>query len=159
MGFRYYTTVRFPTTAMSLPEVAQAVKDFRGIWGHRDVSDDGDFTVVSDEDANYGWMDDVTDVLNEFRVPYDHHHSESEGSSSMPWTDYVRWDGTGRELDEAQEAEARTGAELLGLLNAGELDQLRAQLEALAVRVPSDLAEDWQPDPAVVTAAREEREA
>jgi hypothetical protein len=156
MGFRYYTKVTFPTTAMSLPEVAQAVKDYVATWSHRGVEDEGEFTSVYDEDVSYGWMDDITGVLKDLEVPYDHYHSESEGSASVPWTEYARWDGTGTELDEVQEAEAHTGAELLKLLDDGQLDKLREELVKLAGGLPSKLDADWQPDPVVVAAYRED---
>lgn len=157
MGHRYYTTVKFPTTAMSVPEIEAAVAAFKANWSERGIDIEDAFTIVYDEQANYGGMDDITDVLNEFQVPYDQHHSESEGSNSVPWTEYVRWDGPSMELSEVEEAEARTGQRLLKLLREGEFDTLEAELEKLDGDLPSDLDDEWQPDQAVLESARADR--
>jgi hypothetical protein len=159
MGFRYYTTVTFPVAAMQIDEVKQAAAGFKDTWS-RSIEDDGAASgtvVVSDGEANYGNMSDITDVLNEFEVPHNVYHSESEGSRSIPWTEYVRFDDTSIELSEVQEESALFAKSVLELIDKGDLDAATNLLRKEAENVPPAMPDEWEPDPAVIDLAREDR--
>jgi hypothetical protein len=159
MGFRYYTTVTFPVAAMTIEEIAEAVKENYGLAGYeRDLEDDGSdsgLVVVSDGQANYGDMSDITSVLSDFEVPHDIHHSESEGSNSIPWTEYVRFDGTSAERDETEEASAYFARQALQLIDKGDLNGAVARLRKEASKAPPPMPDEWGPDLAVVAQVRE----
>lgn len=116
MGFRYYATVSFPEGALAIDEIRAEALGGESLY---ELQDEGPPTVVvSKDDANYGNMDCITDLLDENQVPYDHYHSESEGSEST--TLHVRYaDGARSEtwIGPEQEAQMHLAEELLMLLD------------------------------------------
>ena len=154
MGDRYYASVTFPATAKKILEV----RDWLTRNSGRGVDDgDADQVCVSDDDANYGRID-ITDVLDEHHVPYDHRHEGGEYQSTV----YVRFPAdalehvTNRILGNSDRKEVELGdgdqaiidfaTALLRTLNLNGVGAVRKEIERVAAReVPALGSLDWKP--------------
>jgi hypothetical protein len=159
MSYRYEARVKFPSSALAIAAVAAAVQEARDTpWYDVDHADGMPIVEVSGGECSHGEID-ITQVLDEHRVPYDHWHSVDCAPAPEPYTVYVRWPadpeqpGTETEISDEDEADAGIARELLQLLDAGDLDKLRARLNELRDAGPPPDVESlgWQPPPLVRT--------
>ena len=154
MGDRYYASVTFPATAKKILEVRDWLKsDSTGC----EFTEGPDEIFVSDDDANYGRID-ITEVLDQHRVPYDHRHEGGEYQSTV----YVRFPAdalehvTNRilgnsdrkevEIDDSDQKVIDYAARLLTTLDLNGVDAVRKDLELMAAREAPALGSlDWKP--------------
>lgn len=152
MGYRYYAKVTFPTAAGRIPAVAAALAAADKPWYDIDEAHNEATVSISGGECSSGEIE-ITGVLEEHQVPYDHYHSDDCSGSPEPWTLYVRYDADGNSVETEVSTEAERDAflcgQLLGLLDAGDIDGLRAALQnniALGPPVMIDeIALEWQP--------------
>lgn len=149
MGYRYLARVTFPVSAQLIPAVAAWLRA-RPDCSKMEI--DVDCVVVTKDEASSGEID-VTAVLDDHAVPYDHYHSDDCSGMPEPFTQYVRFTEGGerieREVMEDTQQDSLIARQLLNLLDAGNLDALRAQLQEMKDAGPAsyieELASDWQP--------------
>lgn len=121
----YYANVTFPNTALVLPALR---KLYRAIPIQYVLEQDTTVTIA-DPDAEFGRMA-ITDLLDALQVPYDHFHRNEAGRNV--YTQQVRFVGGERIMKVVRDADVlikRYAQDLLDLINAGALDQVREQLE------------------------------
>jgi len=129
MGNRYHADVHFPKTATKIPEIKQwlAAHYSYGIY-----EDDG-IIQVSDPEANYGEID-ITDLLDENAIPYDHYHYNF--NTCKNWTVCVRFTNDGTRVETVESAfdiELSTWAsDVLQLFDTGNLNEVRDALQKAA---------------------------
>lgn len=150
MGYRYYAHVTFPTAADQIPAVYEAIRNLEAWW---DLDHATDFTTISGGECSYGEID-ITGVLQEHRVPYDHYHSDDCSGDPAPSTVYVRYDADGNavwtEVFDSAQAEADLAEGLLKMLLEQDLAGLRIRLEELVAQGAKeridDLVPGWAPE-------------
>jgi hypothetical protein len=143
MGNRYYASVTFPAAAKEIPELAKTMKAY-------EIEETDETVKVIDHEANYGAMDEITDILEEHMVPYDHEESPSS-SDEVNQTHHIRWPaGAARVADilvagkaerivttlqDSDYATAQMASSWLKMLDAGNLGELRRCIELTAKEV------------------------
>jgi len=86
MGYRYFASVTFPAVALEFPTVEKWFNN--NAWASAEPVYDDDGVVVEDVDASYGEID-ITRVLDEICMPYDHYHRDGNGMNE--YTVLVRY--------------------------------------------------------------------
>lgn len=136
---RYTATLTFSSSALRL----LPVKDW--LVGHppdRQVGEENDSqTSITVYDCRYGNIE-LTRILQEFQVPYDHWHEESEGDTQS-WTEYIRYEEDGAPyeatLRESDEAVALFAREVIGHLAGDKPEEGWALLRQAQAKLPVDL--------------------
>jgi hypothetical protein len=147
MGFRYQAEVVFPVRALEIEEI-KAWVDRNMSLSNGQIEIGIEYVTVTNDNANYGQIS-VTELLEKHCIPFDHEHTEGEGRDGAGYS-FVRFaegvdavasklEGTSGKVETwlsyEQHAVAVSYKKCLELLNAGDLDALRKELEARALEV------------------------
>lgn len=154
MSWRFRAVVTFPAAALAIPAIREVYDDVDKNRAHGWEIEDDDPVAIADDDANRGMMDEITDLLDKHKVPYDHWFGDSEDGGGE-YTIYTRYDEEGDSLLYSSENESQwqLAEEVLALLD-NDLDGAQATLCPNAVEVlrnhaglkPPSLHEiDWAP--------------
>lgn len=139
MPYRYYTKVTFPDWAVKIPNVLQALES----EDIDEVEETGDGTIQAIcAECSYGEMD-ITDVLDEHKVPYDHYHQCADARHDEEGrTEYVRYEAGKRSRTQLffwEEHEIDACQELLELLDKQGVEALRSRLVVVISNRPTPL--------------------
>lgn len=142
----YYANVTFPSSALNIPAVRTIYRKMPKQY----VLEQDSTVTFADPDADFGRIE-FTDILDTLQVPYDHFHRNEAGRNV--YTQQVRFVDGQRTMTIVRDADIavkRYAQDLLDLLNAGQIEQVRSQLEYTVTKIAgpdiSAVASSWDPE-------------
>jgi len=122
--YRYYAQVTFPEYAVALPKVNEWL-----VNKSYDVYHSDGIVSVEEQEVNYGEIE-ITEILDEECVPYDHWHIDS--NECEKWTVYVRFNSQGKRIaiteTDFENGLSNWASGMLNLFDAGNMEEFRAKL-------------------------------
>lgn len=136
MGYSYYASATFPVSARNIKEIEDYLD---GDECREEVEEEGSLICVSNQYASSGELD-ITDLLEEHKIPYDHYHRDDNACSE--WTALYRLDEAGNLVEVANESDNSEAVsdfakEVLKALEAGNTEKVYALLDDAIIAIES----------------------
>jgi len=128
MGYSYYACVYFPKSAAKIAAINESLKNTRDT-----VSEIGECICVESTNAQGGIIE-ITDVLGEHKIPYDHYHRDDNAMEE--WTEKYRIQNN-EWIMSTTSAETKAvsdlASEVLKALEEGNLDFAKSRLKQAVI--------------------------
>ena len=129
MAIRYYASISFPASARKIKEIDDYLNDANLVGKYGEIDGLGELSHMEAADGEI----ELADLLEEYEIPYDHYHQDTENDSVR--TVRVRYMGDGNRVALTEHAEddllSNFAKEVKSLLEKGQINQTHALLDSV----------------------------